>query len=192
MTDNRLIEEYTAELSDRLPQPIVDELLDGLAETYADQLARTTDEDVAAEEAIAEFGRPDVVVKAFIHHSPGRRLATALLATGPVVGLAWAAVLVTSSAWTWPIPISGQVAVGLLFLAALGALLTTTLNKAQIERTRATARFGALTVIALDAMLITTALILAGSHPWLLLAAITASALRLTFTLQRLPRVLAG
>lgn len=190
MAGNDLIDEYAAGLSNRLPEPIVEELLDGLAETYRSQMTMTADSFAAAKGTIAEFGDPDAVVRAFIHDSPGHRLAKALLVTGPLVGLGWASVLVISRAWDWPIPLYGRLVFGLSLVVAMGALLSATLNREQLQRSRMAARTGAMTLVALDATLISAALVLAQRRPLLLFVAISASSLRITFTMRRLPQLL--
>ncbi|HZD22969.1 MAG TPA: hypothetical protein VE569_06140 [Acidimicrobiia bacterium] len=190
MTANNLIDDYATALSGRLPQPVVEELLDGLAETYHDQLTKTADESAAAQAAITEFGHPDVCIEAFIHYSPGRRLAMTLLATGPLMGLAWATVLIASKAWNWPIPFSARIAFGLALFVAIATLVETTRNRQQLRRSRTTARIGALTLIVLDGTLIAAALILAQLPVLVLLPAAAASIIRILFTAQRLSRLL--
>ncbi|MPZ53339.1 MAG: hypothetical protein GEU79_11525 [Acidimicrobiia bacterium] len=191
MSGGELIDEYAAELSNRLPQPAVEELLDGLAETYGEQLTKKADELAAAQATIAAFGDPDIVEQAFIHHSPGRRLATLLLATGPLVGLAWAAtILIPSRAWNWPIPLLGRITFGLALFVTIGMLLTTTHTRGRLKRSQTTARLGALTLIALDGTMIAAALLAAHVHPLALLPAAGLSIARVAFTAQRLHRLL--
>jgi hypothetical protein len=57
----RLITSYLAALFARLPAGIVEELADGLAETYQDYLRHGLALDRAAEAAVAEFGDPDTI-----------------------------------------------------------------------------------------------------------------------------------
>jgi hypothetical protein len=52
-------------LSVDLPPRIVEELADGLEETYRHRLAEGLAEDAAARAAVAEFGEPPVIVAAF-------------------------------------------------------------------------------------------------------------------------------
>ena len=85
-----LIEDYRAAVSMQLPASIVDELADGLAETYRSYLDQGLGPDAAARAAIAEFGEPALVVAAFTRASPGRRVARRLLMTGPWWALAGA------------------------------------------------------------------------------------------------------
>jgi hypothetical protein len=91
MPGPRLIDDYLAALSVDLPGRIVDELSDGLDETYHRHLGQSHDPETAARAAVAEFGEPRVIVAAFTDASRGRKTARRLLAAGPVVGLCWAA-----------------------------------------------------------------------------------------------------
>jgi hypothetical protein len=98
-----LISDYLTALSAQLPAPIVEELADGLGQTREHYLNQGLDPDAATGAALAEFGSPQVIVAAFTRVSPAGRTARRLLATGPVVGACWAAALITSRAWTWPV-----------------------------------------------------------------------------------------
>jgi hypothetical protein len=86
MAEHELISTQLNILAVRLPAPAVDELADGLYEAYETQLAEHRDPDAAAHLALAQFGDADTVTAAFIRHSPWRRTALALLATGPLIG----------------------------------------------------------------------------------------------------------
>ena len=66
--------------------------------------AATVWADAAAEAAVVEFGAPDLIAREFTRAHPARRAARRLLAAGPAVGLCWAVALITSRAWTWPVP----------------------------------------------------------------------------------------
>src|SRR5438067_12230486 len=116
MPGPRLIDGYLAELSADLPGRIVEELADGLDETYRRYLGQGLDPDAAARAAIAEFGEPQVVAAAFTEASRGRKTARRLLVTGPAVGMCWAIVLITGRAWTWPIPVVARVLVGVALI----------------------------------------------------------------------------
>jgi hypothetical protein len=98
-TGRELVEEYLAEVGARLPGPareragILAELRGGLldaVDAYRDA-GRSAPDTAAA--AIEEFGDPGLIAAAF---GPGlalgqaRRVAVALLVTGPLVGLLWA------------------------------------------------------------------------------------------------------
>jgi hypothetical protein len=104
MPEPSLIRDYLTALSAQLPEPIVEELADGLDQTRQHYLTRGLDPDAATDAALAEFGAPRVIVAAFIRLSPARRAARRLLAAGPVVGACWGTALISSRAWTWPVP----------------------------------------------------------------------------------------
>ena len=95
----RLIDDYLAILSADLPGRIVDELADGLGETYHRYLGQSHDPEAAARSAVTEFGEPRVIVAAFTDASRVRKTARRLLTAGPVVGLGWASVLIFARAW---------------------------------------------------------------------------------------------
>ena len=99
MSESRLISEYLTGLSADLPGRIVEELADGLAETYHCYLGQGLPADAAAQAAVAEFGEPHVIVAAFTEASRGRRTARRLLGAGPAVGVCWAIVLISARAW---------------------------------------------------------------------------------------------
>ena len=73
MPGPRLIDDYLAALSADLPGRIVEELADGLDETYHRHLGQRDDPDAAARAAVAEFGEPRVIVAAFTAASRGRK-----------------------------------------------------------------------------------------------------------------------
>jgi hypothetical protein len=106
---HQLIDDHLSRLARRLPADTVDELADGLTETWQHHLAAGLHTDEAARAAIGEFGTPDQITAAFIAQAPGRRTARMLLATGPPIGLCWGASLVTAQVWTWPIPVAAMV-----------------------------------------------------------------------------------
>ena len=87
MASHHLIDAYLATLARQLPADAVDELADGLAETYQHHRSTGLEPDIAARNSIAEFGTPDLVTEAFVRHAPGRRAALMLLGTGPIIGL---------------------------------------------------------------------------------------------------------
>ncbi|GII54156.1 hypothetical protein Pth03_25450 [Planotetraspora thailandica] len=70
MADHELIERHLRALGDRLPGHVVEELTDGLAASYEDQLERLRDAEAAAHAAIADFGDADTVAAAFVRASP--------------------------------------------------------------------------------------------------------------------------
>jgi hypothetical protein len=103
MAGDQLIEDYLAQLARRLPGSAVDELADGLTETWQHHMAAGLSPAASAVAAVAEFGTPDQIVAAFVALAPGRHMATRLLTSGPLVGACWAAGLIAGHAWIWPI-----------------------------------------------------------------------------------------
>ena len=119
------ISDYLDALADSLMGPegaraeILTEIGDGLLEAAGSYRAQGLKPDEATRAAIAEFGEPHAIAAAF---APGlgaclaRRTALALLASGPLVGLAWigGAVLASlpparyelSGPW-WALPVVG-------------------------------------------------------------------------------------
>jgi hypothetical protein len=186
-----LITGYLAELEARLPAPIVEELADGLEEAFARYRERGLDEDTAARAAIAEFGDPQLVAAGFTAVCPGRSLARRLLVTGPAVGLCWGALLITSHAWTWPVPVAARAAVGTVLLAAIAILARAALGHSYRAVTRAAAA-GCASITVLDVTMIIVALGLALRPGWLVAVATTASGLRIIHNIQGLPRMRAG
>ncbi|WP_345579384.1 hypothetical protein [Nonomuraea rosea] len=193
MAGHELIEAQLAILSARLPAQAVDELADGLWETYQARLALLGDGEAAAREAIVEFGDADEVTAAFFRDSPWRRMALGLLATGPVMAALWGASLVSAQAWDWQIPIAAPIAYGLVLLAIVATLLTVTRARRNYRRARTATLSGAVALLVLDAgMLVAvasmTSLTLAGPiGAWLLPAALAASLFRIIATLRALP-----
>ena len=78
MSEPRLISSYLAVLAAELPASIVEELADGLAETYRSHLRQDLAPDHAAQAAVAEFGDPHVIVAEFARVNPSRRAARLL------------------------------------------------------------------------------------------------------------------
>ena len=186
-----LISDYLTALSAQLPAPVVEELADGLGQTRQHYLNQGLDPDAATGAALAEFGPPQVIVAAFTRVSPARRTARGLLATGPVVGACWAAALLTSRAWTWPVPIAGRVLFGLVLVSIIGLLATAAFGSKYRSVGRAGAA-GCVGITAFDAaMLITVTLALPAVIGPMTLAA-AASAARLIFTARALRPVLTG
>lgn len=123
MADHHLIHSYLDELARRLPPAAVEELADGLEETFQHHLRRGLSPADAAHTAIVEFGRPTQVTAAFALQSPGRRTAITLLATAPVFAALWGATLITTQAWHWPIPPAAAVIFGATLLVVAATLL---------------------------------------------------------------------
>jgi hypothetical protein len=110
------VADYLAAVAARLTGPatarvaICDELRDGLLETLERHLARGRSHQQATAAAIAEFGDPATVAAAFgpeLAAVQARRVALGLLATGPLVGLAWIAAVAANAMPPWRLQLSG-------------------------------------------------------------------------------------
>src|ERR1019366_8727257 len=143
------VEGYLAEVAARLPGPgraqagIAAELRSGLLDATDAHCSAGLPLAEAAQAAIREFGDPALVADGFraeIAASQARRVAIALLVTGPLVGLLWIATAATSHLaiplappWHWTGPSSGlpvgidlvAVAAGVTAWAALLGIATT-------------------------------------------------------------------
>jgi hypothetical protein len=178
MAPPRLIEDYSAVLLAELPASLADEVSDGLDEAYRKYLRQGLVTEAAAEAAVGEFGDPRAVADAFIRASPARKAAHALIATGPLVGLCWASVLITGRAWNWPVPVVASVFLGGLLAASIAVLVTA----ARARRYRLVRRSGAAGcagVVVLDVSMITAVIAVAPGADWIAVLAICASAARL-------------
>jgi hypothetical protein len=192
MSDNELIDAYLAQLARRLPADTVDELTDGLAETYRHHLVGATDPDAAARSALAEFGALDEVTSAFTLLSPGRRSARVLLATGPAVGAAWATALITGHAWQWPVPTPARLTMALLLLAVVAALATAATSQAHYARTRATVLAGGIGMLVLDGAALAGLAVATSTLAWPPAMAASLSLTRIALVLRTLPRIIAS
>ncbi|HET8680370.1 MAG TPA: hypothetical protein VFM54_00620 [Micromonosporaceae bacterium] len=186
MASHQLIDSYVIELADRLPAQIVDEVADGLTETWHHHLTRGLAPAAAARTAIAEFGTPAQVVDAFVDQAAGRRTARALLATGPIVGACWAASLLTARAWTWPVPPAGAVTFAATLVTVVCCLAAAATSRHSYQRTRL-GTVGAASLVALDVAMLAVVLLSAPALVWPMAAAIPASLVRIGLTLRRLP-----
>lgn len=192
MIGNPLLDGYLAELSSRLPADVVAELADGLTDTYQHHLATAANPQAAARRAITEFGTVDDITSAFTVGSPSRRTARRLLATGPLVGGAWAGAILLSRTGQWTVPVPVRLAFGLSVLAVVATLAIAATSRRHYNRAHTTALAGSIGILALDtsaclaATLTTTAL--AGP----LAFAAAASLTRIATTLRTLPQLVAG
>lgn len=148
MAEPRLIRDYLAELEARLPPELVEELADGLDETYCHHLAAGLDARAAARAALAEFGDHATIATAFTRTAPARRAARALLFAGPVVGGCWAVALIRARAWDWPVP----TAIPLVLAAALTASIALLLMAAFCDRYRTSRRAAVVALLGLVAL----------------------------------------
>jgi hypothetical protein len=190
VASHALIDAYLAELGRQLPAGTVDELTDGLAETYKHHLASGLQPASAATAAITEFGDADQIAAAFTRQAPGRRTAVALLATGPLLGACWGTSLLIGRAWTWPIPTAARLAFGLTLLAVVTALATAATSRRGYARTRLAAPGGA-GLVLLDTAMLVAVWLAAPAIVWPMALAIPASLARICFTVRSLPRILA-
>lgn len=118
MTSGAAVEAYLRVVAAGLPGPrrarddILAELRSGLLDAIDARRSAGLPVQVATEAAIGEFGDPRQVALAFRPHlalTQARRTALALAATGPLVGLLWAAAAIASHVtlrhappWDWP------------------------------------------------------------------------------------------
>ena len=186
MAGHHLIDEHLATLARHLPAGAVDELTDGLLETWQRHLDAGLTPDEAAQAAITEFGDPAQIAGAFVAQSAGRRTARALLATGPLVGVCWGASLVVGQAWTWPVPTPAAAGFGLGLVAVIAALIAAATSRCSYRRTRL-GEAGGLGLVILDAVMVAAVLLVAPALVWPMLAAIPASLARIGLTLGTLP-----
>jgi hypothetical protein len=188
-SEPRLIRGYLQVLASQLPASIVDELADGLTETYRSYLSRGLSAEAAAEAAVQEFGSPEEILAGFARVNPARRAARRLLGLGPVVGGCWVAALVTSRAWPGPLP--ARVGVSLALLASIGLLAVAALvRRYRVSVFSGMAGFAGFA--ALDTALIVGVVILAGSLTWVTALAMAGSMVRLALCARALRPALAG
>jgi hypothetical protein len=185
-----LIDDYLAGLRRRLPAGIAEEAAAGLIETYEHHLGSEATDQEAARAAVAEFGDLAMVVSEFTRQAPGRRAACLLLATGPVAGTCWAAALILSRAWAWPVPGAARLAFGAVLLLAVLALLVAATSRRSYQRTRL-AMAASLVILVLDATAVSAVLFAAPALTWALRAAVAVSLGRIAFTAWTLPRLAA-
>lgn len=190
MADHRLIADYRRDLLAQLPAELAEEVCDGLADAQEHYVSVGQTPDHAAKAAIAEFGEPATVVDAFRKACPVWRLARILVTTGPIVGGAWAAVLISERAWGWNIPNAARLAVGLVLFASV-ALLITAMRTRRYQSLRRAGIAGGIGIAVLDGSVVMTAMLLAPAFGSLLIIATCVSAARLVFVAGTLRRYLA-
>jgi len=183
------MEAYRRDLFARLPADLAEEVADGLADACEHYKRGGLSPDQAAAAAISEFGDTSLVVDAFRRASPVRRVARILIMTGPAVGGWWAAALIGTRAWDWPIAANARLAVGPL-VAACVALLAIAVLTRRYQVLRRAGVAGCLGVALLDASVVTTVLVLGPIGRWLLIVAACVSAARLAFIAGAMRRVL--
>ncbi|HET7013272.1 MAG TPA: hypothetical protein VFI65_05150 [Streptosporangiaceae bacterium] len=187
MSEPGVISRYLTALSRRLPAGIVDELAGGVDDARQAYLRQGLPPGPAAEAAVAEFGDPDVIAACFTRASPARLAARRLLRIGPAVGALWAAALISSRAWNWPVPAQAGVLLGLALAAVIALVVAAALGRAYRVVTRAGLAACAGTA-TLDAAMITGVILIAPAITWLIAAALIASAARLAIAAHALRR----
>jgi hypothetical protein len=110
------VADYLAAVTAQLTGPpaarvaVTDELRDGLLEALETRQGRGCSPQEATAAAIAEFGDPRMVAEAFgpeLAAVQARRVAFGLLATGPLVGLAWIAAVAINALPPWGHQLTG-------------------------------------------------------------------------------------
>jgi hypothetical protein len=190
VASHHLIEEYLAELARHLPADAVDELADGLIETWQHFLSSGLAPASAVRAAIAEFGTPEEITRGFVAQAPGRRAAVLLLASGPLVGVCWGASLVAAKVWTWPVSVPAVVGFVAALLTVVAVLAAAATSRRSYRRTRLGAA-GGLGIVVLDAAMLATLLFIAPALVWPMFVAIPASLARIGLSLRSLPRAFA-
>ncbi len=190
MAEPRLIANYRAILCAELPLALAEEVSDGLGDTYAKYLRRGMAADDAAQAAVGEFGDARAVVEGFSRASAARRVAQELLMTGPAVGTCWAAMLITSRAWEWPVPVIARLLLGGLLVASV-IVLVTAVRARRYWTVRRSGAVGCIGLAALDVSLITGVMVSWPGMRSLAVIAILASAARLMCIARVLPRYMA-
>jgi hypothetical protein len=190
----RLIRGYLAGLAARLPAPVVEELADGLTETYRFYLSRGLAPEAAASAAVAEFGPAEEIADGFAQVNPARHAARRLLGMGPVVGACWVAALLTSRAgrgWAgWIAPGPAWAVAGLALAGLIGLLAVAALG-GRYRLAAATGVAGCFGFAALDVALILSAIFVLAPVSWVTAVAIAASVARIAVTARVLRPALA-
>jgi hypothetical protein len=187
MAGDDLISSYLDDLGARLPSGIVEELADGLIESYERIRQQGADDVAAAALALHDFGDADHLVAEFVRQSAGRRTAGLLLLSGPAIGLVWGMSLVVTRAWSWPIPLVARVGFATILVSTILALAIARL--ARTWRQASVAAYAATGLIVLDVALIGVALTVAPSVPWILSLAVAVSVTRSGLAARSIPRI---
>jgi len=193
MASHALIDAYLAALRGcRLPTVAVDELADGLIETYDQRLRDGLDPHSAAKEAVTEFGTVDEISEAFGRHAPGHRAAATLLTTGPIVGCCWLVFLISGRAWTWPNADTAALILTAGLLLTIGFLEVARLRRGNYAQIKAASLIGIIGAIALDTAMLAMIAVAAPTFVWPIVLGASASLARIAFTLRALPAILAS
>jgi hypothetical protein len=121
---------------------------------------------------------------------PARGAARSLLLAGPVVGGAWAVVLLWRHAWDWPVALAARVGFGAVVLAGV-VLLGAAAFGVRYRRAARSAAAACLVVLAVDMTMLGYVASAGMLTTWPVLVAAALSTTRIGFTLSRLRRVLA-
>ena len=191
MASHHLIDAYLDELAGRLPAGNVDELADGLVETWRHHLGHGLPPTEAAIAAIAEFGTLTEVTDAFVAQAAGRRTARGLLATGPIVGVCWGVSLIAAKAWTWPIPAAAAAVFAATLVSVVAALVVAASSRHNYRRTRL-GHVGATGLVMLDLTMLTAVILVAPALVWPMALAVPASLARIAMTVRRVGVVREG
>jgi hypothetical protein len=181
MSQPGLIRDYLHTLAAQLPAPLVEELADGLTETYHFYRGQNLPPQQAAESAVAEFGDPRLIVAEFARANPARRTARKLIMTGPAVGACWGAALISSRAWTWPVPLPARILPGLVLAAAMTLIVVAALAT-RYQRAARAGLAGCVGITSLDMTMIAGVLLVAPTMTWAMIGAVAASTARIAFT----------
>jgi hypothetical protein len=224
VTADATVDAYLRAVAASMPGPhrtrgdILSELRSGLLDAIDARRSAGLSSQAAAEAAIIEFGDPRQVADAFRPHLAmiqARRTALALAATGPLVGLLWAAAALASHIairhappWQWPgaPPLSSAAfpAVAVCVLIVVASAVATIATTGRLTRwvpaspavataSAATAGFGALAAdLAVLALLASQLASAPGTlAPFPVAAATAASLTRLTLARRAARRCLA-
>ena len=191
MSEPGVIRDYLAALSAQLPAPVVDELADGLEETRQRYLRLGLTPGNAAQAALTEFGESSVVIASFVQASPARLSARRLLRIGPGVGACWAAALLITRAWTWPVPEPAVVLTALSLAMVIGLLGAASWGTRYRLASRAAAA-GLIGTGLLDATVAIGVMLIAPSLTWPILMAAAASAMRAAISARAVRGSLTG
>jgi FtsH-binding integral membrane protein len=189
MASHQLIDAYVRELDGRLPADAVDEIADGLHEAWRHHLDRGVAPADAAQAAIAEFGTPTLIARAFVVNAAGRRAARLLLATSPIIGISWGSGLLAAHVWTWPIPAAVAGVFAVTLLAVVGCLVTAATSRNDYRRTRL-GHVGAAGLVVLDTAMIAAVLLAAPTLIWPMAMGVAGSLVRMGITLRHAHRLL--
>ena len=192
MAGHALIDAHVAALRrTHLPGAAVDELVDGLIETYERRLRDGLDQDSAATTALTEFGTVEEISEAFGRHSPGHRAAVTLLTTGPIIGSCWLVFFITGRAWTWPHAPTAALILAAGLILTIGFLEVARLRCGNYAQIRVASLVGIIGAIGLDAAVLTTTTVAAPVFVWPLVLAGSASLARIGFAIRAFSVVLA-